>query len=260
MQGFGEYAKLKGYNITFAMDASLPGKVGIKFVIMDAGVTVSTATVKKDVDEYINKMRNSDNLRDMPIVTDPIEHERLVSVITMRFSYLKHEAELHAIQSLAYRRMFEDVQFMANRAIAYAPPPAQNLNIQVYNRGDSNMVGDTYKAEHSPGASVGVGNIVRIEGSSIIIGSSNEQRAQQAASVDALIQLVRTSKLVDDEKATAVRHLENLKEEINSGEKPDAGLIAKSLGRLKSVFDTATAGAELYEKAKDVFATFGVTI
>jgi hypothetical protein len=141
MQGFGEYAKLKGYNITFAMDASLPGKVGIKFVIMDAGVTVSTATVKKDVDEYINKMRNSDNLRDMPIVTDPIEHDRLVSVITMRFSYLKHEAELHAIQSLAYRRMFEDVQFMANRAIAYAPPPAQNLNIQVYNRGDSNSGG-----------------------------------------------------------------------------------------------------------------------
>jgi hypothetical protein len=109
------------------------------------------------------------------------------------------------------------------------------------------------------GASVGVGNIAKIEGSSIIIGSSNEQRAHQAASVEALIRLVRASKLDDAEKASAVRHLENVQEELNSNEKPDTGLIAKSLGRLKSVFETAAAGAELYEKAKDVFTMFGVT-
>jgi hypothetical protein len=154
--------------------------------------------------------------------------------------------------------MFESVQHMADGAIAYASPQAsQNLNVQIYHRGDSNKVGDTYKAEHSPGASVGVGNIAHIEGSSIIIGSSNEQRAHQAASVDALIQLVKASKLA--EKASAVRHLENVQEELNSNEKPDVGLIAKSLGRLKSVFETATAGAELYDKAKDVFTMFGVT-
>ena len=256
MQGFSEYAKLKGYSITLAIDTSLPKKVGIKFVIMDVGVTVSTNTVRTDVDEYISKLKTSDNLRDMPIVTNPVEHERLVAAITMRFAYLKNEAELQAIQSVAYQRMFESVQHMTHKAIAHAPP--QNL-IQIYGQGDTNMGRDTYKAEHSPGASVGVGNITRIEGSSIIIGSSNEQRAHQAASVDALIQLVKASKLDDAEKASAVRHLENVREELNSNEKPDAGLIAKSLGRLKSVFETAAAGAELYDKAKDVFAVFGVT-
>ena len=259
MQGFGEYAKLKGYHITFGLDASLPGKVGVRFIIMDSGVTVSTATVKKDVDEYISKLKTSDNLRDMPIVTDPIEHERLVSAITMRFSYLKHEAELHALQSAAYQRLFDSVNVMTSRAIGYAPPPSHNLSIQVNSKGDSNMTRDTYKAEHSPGASVGVGNIAHIEGSSIIIGSSNEQRARQATSVDGLIQLVKVSKLGESDKATAVRHLENVKEEMTSGGKPDPDLIAKSLERMKSVFQTATAGAELYEKAKEVFSAFGVT-
>jgi hypothetical protein len=69
MQGFGEYAKLKGYNITFVLDASLPGKVGVRFVIMDSGVTVSTATVKKDVDEYISKSVTA-------TITEPPRYEK----------------------------------------------------------------------------------------------------------------------------------------------------------------------------------------
>ena len=219
IQGFGEYAKLKGYSISLAIDNSLPGKVGIKIVIIDAGVTVSTNTIKKDVDEYIKKMKTCDDLRDMPVVTDQIEHERLVSAITMRFTYLKHEAELHRMQSVAYQRMFEGVQRMAQNAISYSPPPHQNVSIVLDSsrRGDNNMAGDTYKTEHSPGASVGIGNVAHIEGSSIIIWSSNEQRAQQATSVEALMELVKTSKLTESEKNTAVRHLENVQEELSGG-------------------------------------------
>lgn len=166
MQGFTEYAKLKGYNISFAVDATPPGRVGIKFTILDAGVTVSTATVRKDVDEYINKLRNSDDLRDMPIVADPIEHGRLVSAITMRFTHLRHEADLHAMQSAAYRRLFESVQDMTARAITHSPSnvPAPNFHIQVDSRGGYNMSsGDSYRADNSPGAAVGRDNRVRIE-------------------------------------------------------------------------------------------------
>jgi hypothetical protein len=125
--------------------------------------------------------------------------------------------------------------------------------------GDINMTGDTYKAENSPGASVGIGNIAHIEGSAIIIGSSNEQRPRQGASVDALIKLVGASKLNEVDKATAVRQLENVKEEISSSGEPDRSVIAKYLGGFKSLLKNATAGAELYEAAKDVFSAFGIT-
>jgi hypothetical protein len=96
VSGFGEYARLKGYRVTLAIDDSVPGKVGFKFVIVDSGATVSTGKVTRDVDEYIAKLKDSDDLGDMPIVTDPIEHKRIVSALKMRFSLKRHEMELHA--------------------------------------------------------------------------------------------------------------------------------------------------------------------
>jgi hypothetical protein len=41
MNGFADFAKLKGYSVELSFDTSLPGKVGIRFTILDLGVTVS---------------------------------------------------------------------------------------------------------------------------------------------------------------------------------------------------------------------------
>src|SRR5215469_4334725 len=73
MQGFAEYAKLKGYNVAIAIDSTVRGKVGIKFEISDSGITVSTERAKSDFHEYVEKVLESDDLADMPIITDPAE-------------------------------------------------------------------------------------------------------------------------------------------------------------------------------------------
>ncbi|MGL9622073.1 hypothetical protein QRQ56_29225 [Bradyrhizobium sp. U531] len=120
-------------------------------------------------------------------------------------------------------------------------------------------VGDNYNVNQSPGAAVGRGNDVRIESASIVVGSSNTVKANQSASIEALIEALKASGLPERDKSTAVRHLENVKEQVEA-EHPDKGVIANSLDRLKSVFTMASVGAELYEKGKSLFDSFGVQI
>jgi hypothetical protein len=109
---------------------------------------------------------------------------------------------------------------------------------------------------NSPLSTVGIGNTTRIEGSSIAVGTSIEQRQRQGASIGELLELVKTSKLLPkDDRDAAVRHLQNVQEQ-NSKDKPNTGVIAYSLEQLKSILTTAAAGAELAEKAKSVFDMF----
>lgn len=107
--GFKEYASLKGYNVVVLVDSSRQGLVGLKITITDVGTTVSTSQVRRDVNEYIRKMAEQDDLSDMPMVTDPIEHLRLVAAICTRFGFLRHQAEMNATAAQAYRAMIATV-------------------------------------------------------------------------------------------------------------------------------------------------------
>jgi hypothetical protein len=179
MQGFTEYAKLKGYSVALAVDSTVPGKVGVKFVIEDSGVTVSTAKVTSDLQEYAKRVWETEDFEDMPVVTDPIQHKLFMSAITARMEHLKQQKEFHEMAMSGYRRLFEGVTRMSPM-IGYLP---STNNISIINQGERNTMGDNYKAENSPGAAVGKGNIARIESSSVVVGSSNAVRTEQGAAI-----------------------------------------------------------------------------
>ncbi len=253
VSGFGEYARLKGYRVTLAIDNSAQGKVGFKFIIMDREVTDSTEKVRRDVNEYITKLKDSDDLGDMPIVTDPIEHEKLVSALKMRFSFIRHEMELHAIASETYKNMLMSMKEFTKGGIGYAP---SSQSVEVYLGG--RKMRDVFKAEKSPGAAVGKQNKVEIEGSTINVGSSISERNSQVESLKELTELVRASSLAEEDKHNVIRNLENAREEIEDNDKPQPDLIAKWLGKVKTILQTASAGAELMGSAKAVLALFGI--
>jgi hypothetical protein len=75
LNGFKEYADLKGYNVTVVINSEVPGKVGLKITVNDAQTTVSTNQVRRDVNEYIQKLNSGDDLSDMPMIQDPVEHK-----------------------------------------------------------------------------------------------------------------------------------------------------------------------------------------
>jgi hypothetical protein len=167
MNGFADFAKLKGYNVELSLDTSLPGKVGIRFTILDSGVTVSTATVRKDVDEYIERLRSADDLSDMPMAANSIEHGRLLSALQARFSYLRMQAETFAVQANFYKRIINEWDASTSRAISYASP----VQIHLTNESSRNMR-DSYNAKNSQNVAQGKGAKALTKGSTVLIGST----------------------------------------------------------------------------------------
>jgi phospholipase C len=255
--GFSEYADIKGYGVTVLLDATLPGKVGLKITVNDTGVTVSPNHVRQDVDEYIHKMADGDDLADLPMVGDPLEHARLVSAIKMRFAFLRHQASLDATTAEAYRAILANVSARNLEAISYHPAPVvPNFNVRIHNDGGRSMSG-TNTATNSPGAAVGEGNRAGIKDSVVTIGATASERSAQVNAISQLIGHISASGLDPEPKADAVRNLNNVREEVDEAEVPDKGRIAKWLDRARSIMSLGAAGGELLEKANGVFKLFG---
>ncbi len=254
IRGFEEFARLKGYRVSIAVDTTPPGKVGFKFTILNQGVTVSTETVRSDVDAYIAKFRKSesDALDDLPIIIDPVEHERLKAGLTARFTMVKNNAEMYKTLADFYRQFAFDMSRFGAGGVSYLPLGTNVIN-QIEYTGPRTS-GDTFSAVESPGAAVGKGNTTAIEGSTITIGSTLTAKNEQVNGLSELLELVRQSGL--ENKDDAVRQLTNAKEELADGDPPDAGLIARFLGKANHLLSLAEEGTELYEKASKVMQLF----
>lgn len=254
MNGFSDFAKLKGYNVEFSLDTTLPGKVGIRFTILDSGVTVSTATVRKDVDDYIERLRSADDLSDMPMATNSIEHSRLVSALQGRFSYLRMQAEMRSTQADFYKRIINEWNEGSSRAISYATP----VHIQLTNEGLKNMR-DNYNAENSQNIAQGKGAKALTKGSTVLIGSTLTEKTKQVNALKELEGVIGEAQLPDETKQAAIRHVLNAREELEDSDNPNPDDIAKWLGRADTALKTAGAAAGLLEKAQGVFKMFGLT-
>jgi hypothetical protein len=252
MNGFADFAKLKGYNVELSFDTSLPGKVGIRFTIVDSGVTVSTATVRKDVDEYIERLRVADDLNDMPMAANSVEHVRLQSALQARFFYLRTQAEMFAVQIDFYKRLINEWNAGPNRGVAYATP----VQIQLTNEGWRNMR-DSYNAENSQNIAQGREAKAVTKGSTVLVGSTLAEKNKRVSSLKELETAIRDAQLPDDTKQATIRHVQNAIEEMDNAD-PNPDDVEKWLGRADSALKTAGAAAGLLEKLNGVLGMFGL--
>ena len=247
--GFEEFARLKGYRVGIAIDTTLPGKVGFRFTILDQGVTVSMETVRSDVGEYIAKFNEdeSDAFDDLPIVIDPIEHERLKAALATRFTMVRTQMEMYKTEVDFYKKLMLKVVQFKGGSIGYLPVPSNIIHNQLVHDGPQ-MAGDTYSTDRSPGAAVGKNNTASIDRSTITIGSTLTEKNEQVDGLSELIELVTRSDLQN--RDDVARYLAKAKEELTDGDPPDAGFIGRYLGKAKDIFALAERGTEIYEKAK----------
>ena len=257
IKGFEEFARLKGYRVGIAIDTTPPGKVGFRFTILDQGVTVSTETVRSHVDEYIAKLNESesDAFDHLPIVIDPVEHKRLTTALSARFTMVRNNAEMHKIAADFYKHLVLEMVQFKNGGVSYLPASSIIVHNQL-EHGGSQMTRDTYSADHSPGAAVGKDNTASIKGSTITIGSTFNKKNEQVNGLSELIELVKRSDLQN--KDDADRYLVNAKEELIDGDPPDAEFIGRCLGKVKDIFALVEKGTEIYEKAKKVLELFSL--
>ena len=254
MKGFEEFAKLKGYRVSIAIDTTPPGKVGLRFTILEQGVTVATETVRSHVDEYIAEFNEDAPFENMPIVVDPIEHERLKAVLSSRFIMVKNSAEMHKTKADLYRKFAEELSQLKMGGVNYLPAFPTIIHNQLEQVG-SHMNKKSISVDRSPGAAVGRENVASIVGSEINIGSTHAEQGARIHGLKALIELVKNSDL--EQKEDVARHLMNAKEELEDGNLPDPGLISRFLGRANNFLALAEKGTEIFNKTKEVMGLFG---
>ena len=257
MRGFEEFARLKGYRVSIAIDTSPPGKVGLRFTILDQGVTVATETVKSHVDEYIAQFSESSPFDNMPIVIEAVEHERLKAGLTARFMMVKNNAEMHKTAADFYRGLLTDLAQLKSGGVGYLPVGPTIIHNQLA-QGEANMTRDSYLADHSPGAAVGKHNVALVEGSSISVGTTNSEQNARITALEELIELVVKSDL--ERREDAARYLMNAKEDMEDGDPPDPNLIGRFLGKAKEVLMLAHEGTAIYNKTKEVLSIFGMVV
>jgi hypothetical protein len=251
MNGFADFAKLKGYNVKVSLDTSLPGKIGIRITILDAGVTVSTASVRRDVDEYIKRLRSADDLSDMPMATNPVEHRLILSALQARFSYLQTQVEIRTVQADFYRRIISEWEAGSGRAVSYATP----VQITLTNEGLRNMR-DSYNAENSQNIAQGKDANAVTKGSTILIGSTFTEKTKQIKSLKEIETAIRDAQLPDETKQAAMRYVQNAREEMEDSANPSPDDVGKWLGRADTALKTAGAAAGLLEKIHEVLGMF----
>ncbi|WP_133649223.1 hypothetical protein [Paraburkholderia flava] len=249
LKGFEEFAQLKGYAISFSLDGSLPDKVAFKFTIRDQGVTVSTQTVKKDLQEYIERVKSGDDLDDLPVVVPDNEHAALILAMRNRISFLQLTYKTHKNAVEFYERILRNA---GGGTIGVAP--AQNFYLQ--GAGSMEPKNQTYTA-------IGSSRVVQGEhiqaDQSIRIGSSMKEKQEQVDNLDSLIAaLTQAHTVPTDDSKKAIVNLEKVKSELTDEAKPDGNRIMKWLETAKASIKVLALGKDALDLAEKVYHGFNL--
>ena len=251
LKGFEDFAKLKGYNIVFSIDNSLRDKIAFKFTLLDEGVNVSTNTVRKDILEYIEKVKSGDDFDDLPVIISPVEHSLISTTLKNRMSFLHHNYTLEKNTREYYENLFKTLA-TSNHGIAQPTP------IYIQTGGHYNP--KSLVAHNSPNSLLGDNNVYEnnsdnSDHSVITITNSFNKKKEQIEKLDEIIRLLIEEKhLESNQKQTLVTNFDKIKEELTDEEQPSKSKIFKWLSNTKKILknvvlshETAQAIQWIYE-------------
>lgn len=250
LKGFEEFAKLKGYSVSFSLDGSVTDKVAFKFTILDQGLTVPIKKVQSDLREYINRVQDGDSLDDLPVIISGAEHATLVLALKNRINFMQHTytAQKNVIEF--YERVLKDSPIGM-----LGIQPAHNFYLQT----GGSMAPSNYSAIGSNNVAQGK-NIEASHNSvdqSVHIASSFNEKKQQLDNLDALISNLQATQPTPIEDAKkAIVNLEKVKDELATEEKPDERHVAKWLDVAKSSLKALSLGKDVYDLATKAYNAF----
>jgi hypothetical protein len=249
LKGFEEYAQLKGYKVSLSIDTGEPGKISFKIVVIEFGVTSTRKTINADLDEYIEEIKNGAHLDDLPEVLNPLEHSRIIMALKNRITFLQQNYEIEKNIKEFYQGFFEKLPI---HGISHSSPV-----FNITNGGKTDMDQRKYIANNTANVMQGDNHGNTLTSGEIMIGASFSEKKEQLQKLELLIEELRRGSDSGQSQGT-IRHLENVKEELEQSEKPDTAMIGKWLGKAGTILNVAEKGSALFEKAKGVFDSFGI--
>jgi type II secretory pathway pseudopilin PulG len=256
LKGFEDYAKIRGYVISFSIDNSFANKAAFKFTLDSSGIVVSTKQVRQDFKDYIEKVQNGDNLDDLPVVLSQEEHATLLACMKTRINFLQHNYNMEKVEKEFYRRLVTELPKLAS---GIAPP--QNFFLQEGNSPQATA----YNALNSPQAALGVGNRLignTLDQSVYIADSFNERTEQVHVVSDLWMKLYDEREKMPKESPEykeclkAVDCLRKIENELKEGEPPEPKRIQKWLEQTKYALKAFGLTAEIIEAGKKLEAAF----
>ena len=242
LKGFEEYARLKGYGVSFSVDTTFHDRIAFKFTLTDPDLVVGNDRVRKDLREYLEKVSQGDPLDDLPQIISIEEHEILVATLRNRISFLQHSYNLE-------KNSVEFYEGLIRRANTQPFLPSPGIVVQTggaYNA-------PSYSALNSPQAVLGIENTSK---SSIRIAVTYKERKEQ---IDRLVDVLErlAKEPPDHERDEAIRSLENIKEELEHAEQPEPGRVVRWIERAKQAMQLGSLGRETVQAAKELFKALG---
>ncbi|MFZ1074249.1 MAG: hypothetical protein WAO21_12550 [Verrucomicrobiia bacterium] len=235
LRGFEDYARIRGYEIQFSVDNTLPDQIAFKFTLGSNGITVSTNQVKQDLKDYIQKVQKGDPLDDLPVVLPAPEHNALVLAMKNRINFLQHTYTAHKNAVAFYEALLRELP-----AKGFGIQPPQNF----YLTGGGSIESPNYLALNSPQAAQGSG--IRMIGNkvdqSIYVANSFNERKGQIEALQKLIHAIWADKTegegISTKRLEAVKYVEKIKDELEEENQPEPSRIHSWLEKAKNSLAT----------------------
>jgi len=250
LKGFEDYAKLKGYELSFSIDSSFEGRIAFKFTVKNDGVVVGTERVRRDFREYLERVRSADleALDNLPTITSLEEHSLLVTLLKNRISFLQHSYQLTQATVRHYEALLNNMRM-------FPALPAPSVVVHTGGSMDSR----SYKAVNSPRLIQGDNNEYTESSINIDIGRSFNEKQERVAQLDDVIKRLEDLEGSDEAAAKATRELTKVKDELTGYPEPNISAIKQWMGRAKQLLATAALGAEVTNAAHRLFRMFGLS-
>jgi hypothetical protein len=252
LKGFEDYAKLRGYEISFSIDNSFADKVAFKFTLDSVGINVSTKQVKQDLQDFINKVQKGDSLDDLPVVLSPEEHSLVLTCMKNRISFLQHNYNLQKNAAEFYMGLLKEIPSLGS---SVSHP--QNFYML---SGDGNQA-----ALNSPQSIQGTGNRLignRMDQGIHIANSFNEREEQIRALSDLWLAIHHEQEKLPKESldrencSKAISVIHKAQTELKEEDPPDPNRINRWLQTAKNSLQAFALTKEVSDAAQAVWDAF----
>lgn len=244
LKGFEEYAKLKGYGVSFSVDNTFHDRIAFKFTLTDPDVVVGNDRVRKDLREYIERVSRGDSLDDLPQVISIEEHEVLVATLRNRISFLQHNYNLAKNSAEFYENLMR-------RASSQPLLSAPGVIVQT----GGSYSAPSYTALGSPQTVQGIENSSR---NTLKIAVTYRERKEQIGQVLTVLEMLKRESS-NAERDEAIRNLENVQEELEHTDQPEPARLTRWLERAKQAAQLGSLGHETTQAMKELLKLFGVS-
>jgi hypothetical protein len=245
-KGFEDYARLKGYSVSFSIDNSWEGRAAYKFTVLGQGVVVGSEQVRKDFKDYAERVRHDDDdFEDMPVITNMAEHNLMVTMLKNRVVFFRANYK-------AYKNTvtFLEKLIASDQLFPALPQPSVIIHNGV------NMDSRNYNASNSSRLIQGDSNTYT--DSSINIGRSFNERQERIAALDDVIAKLNAIEGKDEALTKAELNLAKVRDELADDPQPNESAIRRWMEGAKNAMTAGILGYETVEAARKLWELFGI--